>query len=35
LTAIAFKPRPMVRLGDFYVPEPRHVPLPNEMARSG
>lgn len=35
LTAIAFKPRPMVRLGDFYVPEPRRVPLPNEMARSG
>lgn len=34
LTAIAYKPRPMVKLGDFYVPQPRRVPLPSEMARS-
>jgi CheY-like chemotaxis protein len=33
LTAIARKPRPMVRMGDFYVPEPRRMPLPSEVAR--
>ena len=34
LSAIAYKPRPMIKLGDFYVPEPRRVPLSSEMARS-
>ena len=35
LTAIAYKPRPMIRLGDFYVPQPRRVPAPSDIARSG
>jgi two-component system chemotaxis response regulator CheY len=26
LTSILLKPRPMMRLGDFYVPEPRRIP---------
>jgi hypothetical protein len=33
LTSIVYKPRPMMRLGDFYVPEPRRMPLPRERAR--
>ena len=32
LTSIVYKPRPMMRLGDFYVPEPRRMPLPRERA---
>ncbi|MBI3702277.1 MAG: response regulator [Rhizobiales bacterium] len=35
LTAIAYKPRHMIRLGDYYVPEPRRMPLPSEMALGG
>jgi two-component system, chemotaxis family, chemotaxis protein CheY len=35
LTSIALKPRPMMRLGAFYVPEPRRVPAPYELARLG
>jgi CheY-like chemotaxis protein len=31
LTSIAFKPRPMVRIGDFYVPEPRRMPTGYEL----
>lgn len=33
LMSIVVKPRPMVRLGDYYVPEPRRIPLTNELAR--
>ncbi len=34
LTAILTKPRPMVKLGEFYVPQPRRVPvLPDLPAR--
>jgi two-component system, chemotaxis family, chemotaxis protein CheY len=35
LTAIAYLPRPMIKLGDYYVPQPRCVPLPSDMARGG
>ncbi len=34
LTSIAVKPRPMVRLGDFYVPQPRRPPTGIELART-
>ena len=33
LMAIVVKPRPMVKLGDYYVPEPRRIPMASEMAR--
>jgi len=33
LISIAHKPRQMIRLGDFYVPEPRRMPVPYELAR--
>ena len=32
LTSIAVKPRPMVKLGKYYVPEPRHPPAAYEAA---
>ncbi len=31
LTSIAINPRPMVKLGDFYVPEPRRIGLENVL----
>jgi CheY-like chemotaxis protein len=31
LTSILIKPRRMLRLGDFYVPEPRRIPLGREL----
>ena len=34
LTSIAVKPRPMVKLGKYYVPEPRHPPATYEAACS-
>lgn len=33
LTSIVFNPRPMVKLGDYYVPEPRRVPTLREISR--
>ena len=33
LTSIVFKPRPMVRLGNYYVPEPRRMPTVRELSR--
>jgi two-component system chemotaxis response regulator CheY len=33
LTSIAVKPRPMMKLGDFYVPEPRRMPTSIDAAR--
>jgi two-component system chemotaxis response regulator CheY len=33
LMSILMRPRPMVKLGDFYVPEPRHIPVASELAR--
>jgi len=35
LTAIAVKPRPMMKLGKFYVPQPRRMPAAYEVARVG
>ncbi len=32
LTSIVFKPRPMVKLGNFYVPEPRRLPTARELS---
>jgi two-component system, chemotaxis family, chemotaxis protein CheY len=33
LTSIVFKPRPMVKLGNYYVPEPRRMPTVRELSR--
>jgi len=33
LTSIAVKPRPMLKIGKFYVPEPRRLPAGLDMAR--
>ena len=33
LTSIAVKPRPMVKIGDFYVPQPRRLPAGLDAAR--
>jgi len=33
LTSIVFKPRPMVRMGDYYVPEPRRMPTGYDLHR--
>jgi two-component system chemotaxis response regulator CheY len=33
LTSIAVKPRPMMKLGDFYVPQPRRLPTGMDIAR--
>ena len=33
LTSIVFKPRPMVKLGNYYVPEPRRMPTSRETAQ--
>ena len=32
LTSIVFKPRPMVKFGNYYVPEPRRMPVNREVA---
>jgi CheY-like chemotaxis protein len=32
LTSIVFKPRPMVKFGNYYVPEPRRMPVSHEAA---
>ena len=32
LTSIVFKPRPMVKFGNYYVPEPRRMPVSREAA---
>jgi CheY-like chemotaxis protein len=34
LMSIVVKPRPMLKLGDFYVPQPWRMPAENEMART-
>jgi two-component system chemotaxis response regulator CheY len=34
LTSIAIKPRPMMKLGDFYVPQPRRLPAGIDAART-
>lgn len=34
LLSIVFKPRPMMRLGKYYVPKPRHEAMENELAKS-
>jgi DNA-binding response OmpR family regulator len=34
LMSIVVKPRPMMKLGKYYVPTPRRMPLPREMATS-
>jgi two-component system, chemotaxis family, chemotaxis protein CheY len=31
LTSIVFKPRPMVKFGNYYVPEPRRMPVSREV----
>ena len=33
LTSIAIKPRPMVKIGDYYVPEPRRMPASFDVER--
>ena len=33
LMSILIKPRPMMKLGKYYVPAPRRMPLPQELAR--
>jgi two-component system chemotaxis response regulator CheY len=33
LTSIAIKPRPMMKLGDFYVPQPRRLPTGMDAVR--
>jgi len=35
LTSIVFRPRPMVKLGHFYVPEPRRMPTQREAMSAG
>jgi CheY-like chemotaxis protein len=32
LTSIVFKPRPMMKFGNYYVPEPRHMAAPRDAA---
>jgi hypothetical protein len=31
--SIVIKPRPMMKLGNFYVPKPRRLPAGRELAR--
>ena len=33
LMSIAIKPRPMMKLGDYYIPQPRRVPTGMDVAR--
>ncbi len=33
LMSIVVRPRPMMKLGDYYVPEPRRIPMTSELAR--
>ncbi|MGA6996823.1 MAG: hypothetical protein WBZ22_11315 [Pseudolabrys sp.] len=35
LTSIVLKPRPMVKLGKFYVPQPRRMSASREAANAG
>jgi two-component system, chemotaxis family, chemotaxis protein CheY len=35
LMSIVFKPRPMVKVGTFYVPQPRRTATPREAAQAG
>ena len=35
LTSIVFKPRPMVKFGNYYVPEPRRMSASHETAAAG
>jgi two-component system chemotaxis response regulator CheY len=35
LTSIVFKPRPMMKLGNYYVPEPRRMSAARETAAAG
>lgn len=35
LMSIVTRPRPMMKLGDYYVPEPRRIPVTSELARLG
>lgn len=35
LTSIVFKPRPMVKFGNYYVPEPRRISASHETAAAG
>ena len=35
LMSIVIKPRPMIKLGKYYVPEPRRMPVANELPRAG
>jgi len=35
LLSIVFKPRPMVKVGTFYVPQPRHTATQREVAQAG
>ncbi len=34
LTSIVFNPRPMMRIGDYYVPKPRRVPAMFDLSRA-
>jgi hypothetical protein len=33
LMSIVVKPRPMMKVGNYYVPKPRQMPLPRELER--
>ncbi|HEU5017359.1 MAG TPA: response regulator [Pseudolabrys sp.] len=35
LMSIVTRPRRMIKLGDYYVPEPRRIPVTSELARLG
>ena len=35
LMSIVFKPRPMVKLGNYYVPQPRRMPVVGELPSGG
>jgi two-component system, chemotaxis family, chemotaxis protein CheY len=35
LMSIVFKPRQMIKLGNYYVPQPRRMPVANELPRAG
>jgi two-component system chemotaxis response regulator CheY len=35
LLSIIAKPRPMVKLGDYYVPEPRRIPVVDDLPKAG
>ena len=33
--SIVAKPRPMVKLGNYYVPQPRRMPVISELPKAG